>query len=240
MNQYPSILRLLEAERERYILEAAELERRLNFVRNQISSLDTLIKGYLVEEQMYSNSRHLPNLDSTQAFLQHSSDSESADDELQNTSLADESSQDAGFESHQNPQNQPREQNSSLIPTSQISGDEESTNFTLEPDISDIPKLTTPRKSSQVSLLSEYQDYSVQNAILILMRRRPDLHMHIDAVVRDLYGDLSPLELKKARTNVSSALSAGSIQGWWYRVLRADGVYTLHFEKGVTAASKRK
>ncbi len=89
-------------------------------------------------------------------------------------------------------------------------------------------------------LLPEYQDYSVQNAILILMRRRPDLHMHIDAVVRDLYGDLSPQELKKARTNVSSALSAGSIQGWWYRVLRADGVYTLHFEKGVTAASKRK
>ena len=49
MNQYPSILRLLEAERERYILEAAELERRLNFVRNQISSLDTLIKGYLYQ-----------------------------------------------------------------------------------------------------------------------------------------------------------------------------------------------
>ncbi len=45
MASYSSIRLLLEAERERYILEAAELERRLNFVHNQWEQCDFVRSG---------------------------------------------------------------------------------------------------------------------------------------------------------------------------------------------------
>ncbi|MHC5821718.1 MAG: hypothetical protein ACYT04_39085, partial [Nostoc sp.] len=73
MAEYSSILRFLEAERERYILEAAELSRRLKLVHEQMNALDALITGYATEEQMYSTSRGLSNFHSPQAFLQHNS-----------------------------------------------------------------------------------------------------------------------------------------------------------------------
>ncbi len=57
--EYQSILKLLEAERERYILEAAKLERRLQHVRYQIVNLVDLIWGYASQEQMHLNQKHL-------------------------------------------------------------------------------------------------------------------------------------------------------------------------------------
>ncbi|MHC5732216.1 MAG: hypothetical protein ACYTXY_50780, partial [Nostoc sp.] len=91
-----------------------------------------------------------------------------------------------------------------------VTEDESGDASTFEVDISDIPKLGTKRKPTSLPLLPEFQDYSVQNTILILMRRRPDLHMHIDAIVRDIYGDLPPEKLKMAKMNVTKALSTGS------------------------------
>ncbi|TBR56502.1 hypothetical protein B4U84_29640 [Westiellopsis prolifica IICB1] len=109
-----------------------------------------------------------------------------------------------------------------------------------EVDISDIPKISFKRKPTSVPLLPEFQEYSVQNAILILMRRRPDLNMHIDAITRDTYGDLPEKQFQTAKMNVSKALSTGVAQVMWFRVLRANGVYTLHYEKGVTASTPKR
>ncbi|MBG1268636.1 hypothetical protein [Nostoc sp. WHI] len=235
MAEYSSILRFLEAERERYILEAAELERRLKLVHNQMNALDALIRGYATEEQMYSTSRRLSNLHSPQAFLQQNLA------ELEEDDLKDE------YLEQQNIVEENTAINNSAIgeqtsPTSQseptITEDKSGDSSTNEIDISDIPKLGTKRKPTSLPLLLEFQDYSVQNAILILMRRRPDLHMHIDAIVRDIYGDLPQEQFKTARMNVTKALSTGSQLGMWYRVLRGTGVYTLHYEKGVTARGK--
>lgn len=232
MAEYSSILRLLEAERERYILEAAELERRLQFVRNQMSALDNLISGYAIEEQMYSTSGRLSNLHSPQALLQHNLAQLDEDDfvgeYIESESLPQENT--AITNSVISEETSPITNSESIV-----TADESRDVSTVEVDISDIPKLGTKRKPTALPLLPEFQDYSVQNAILILMRRRPDLHMHIDAIVRDIYGDLPPEQMKTAKMNVSKALSTGSVQRMWYRVLRATGVYTLHYEKGVTA-----
>ncbi len=216
MTEDPSILSLLEAERERYILEAASLERHLQHVRHQIVNLEALISGYATEVQMYSNQRHFSPLSSTQAILHGSyEDGENSDDEIDYTE------QDTELESH----------SSSPIPVN-----ESTVASAIEPDISDIPKLPTPRKPGTLPLVPEFQEYSVQNAILILMRRRPDLHLHIDAVVRDLYGDkLTQQQLKTATSNVGTVLANGVQRGLWYRVLRASGVYTLQYDKGVTS-----
>ena len=238
MTEYLSILNLLTAERDRYILEASDLERRLCFIRNQMANLEALISGYATEEQMYSAQRHLSHVSSTQAILHDSyEDVDESDYETNYTEQEpDYTEQDTGLESHTETNNNARAQTDPVIPNSPspIPVYESTVASAQSPDISDIPKLIIPRKSGNVPLLSEFQEYSVQNAVLILMRRRPDLHMHIDAVVRDLYGDLSPIQFKKAKSNVTSALSAGLNMGLWYRVMRTSGVYTLHYEKGVT------
>jgi len=71
MASLSKILSLLELERERYVSEAAQLERRLSFIRNQISTLESLISGYALEEQMYSPQRHFP-IPSSTAVLEDS------------------------------------------------------------------------------------------------------------------------------------------------------------------------
>jgi hypothetical protein len=237
MAEYSSIFRLLEAERERYILEAASLERRLQLVHKQINSLDNLISGYAIEEQMYSTSRGLSNSPTQQSFLPESVPPFGELDSASSTPPETKTQENPKTEIDAiTPENLP--DTDSVAP---LSENESPDNSASVVDISDIPKLVTPRKPGTVPLLDEFQEYSVQNAILILMRRRPDLHMHIDAIIRDLYGNLPPDQAKKARSAVTSALSAGSLQGWWYRVLRTNGVYTLHYEKGVTAnPPKRK
>jgi hypothetical protein len=235
MAEYSSILRLLEAERSRYILEAAELSRRLKLVHEQMNALDALIRGYATEEQMYSTSRGLSNFHSPQAFLQQNlaekDDLDLASEYIEQSTIVEENT--AITHSAISDQTSPTSNSEPTI-TEDKSGDAS----TLFVDISDIPKLSTKRKPTSLPLLPEFQDYSVQNAILILMRRRPDLHMHVDAITRDIYGDLPPEQLKTAKMNVSKALSTGSQWGMWYRVLRATGVYTLHYEKGVTARGK--
>jgi hypothetical protein len=235
MAEYSSILSLLEAERERYVLEADSLERRLKFVHNQMNALDALISGYATEEQIYSTSRGLSNFQSQQPILPvgltpfGEEDSASSYKETETPTQKELSSKIDEITE----KNFPASDSVASITT-----DKPKDSSASVVDISDIPKLVTARKPGTVPLLEEFQEYSVQNAILILMRRRPDLHMHIDAIIRDLYGNLPPDEAKKARSSVTSALSAGSIQGLWYRVLRTNGVYTLHYDKGVTASPK--
>lgn len=225
MADLSEILRLLEAERDRYILEAADLERRLSFIRNQMNVLEALISGYALEEKMNHIRKRLPE-SSTQAYLEDSL--HSLEEEGEPKTLEQEQELDHKI--------------NSLVTTSSStstldSKDSKSTApLPQQPDISDIPKLTTPRKPGTLPLLPEFQEYSIQNAILILMRHRPDLHFHIDAIVRDLYGDkLTPEEVKTAKTNVGKMLSTGVQSGMWYRVLQGHGVYTLKYEKGVTS-----
>ncbi|MBW4573414.1 MAG: hypothetical protein KME31_37345 [Tolypothrix carrinoi HA7290-LM1] len=214
MSELSEILSLLEAERDRYVLEVVDLERRLSLVRKQITTLEALISGYALEEQMYQPQRRLSDSSSSTAVLLNSqneivnSQHEIEEDDIESDSQTA----------------------SQLVDSTAL--------VEKEPDISDIPKLTIARKPGTLPLLEEFQDYSIQNAILILMRRRPELHFHVDAIVRDLYGDqLTSSQFKTAKTNVSKMLSTGVQMGLWYRVFRALGVYTLHYEKGVTTKS---
>jgi hypothetical protein len=257
MLEYSSILRLLEAERDRYVLEAAELERRLQHVRNQMTSLEVLISGYAKEEQMYPSQRRFFE-SSGQALLEDSPTDEADGEELGTTGELDmlspekedtrlDTAQQSSVEVNQSAVAQetaakaiaspptPNPDPQSPIPLVETVAPE------VEPDISDIPKLNAPRKPGTLAMLGEFQEYSVQNAILVLMRRRPELHFQIDAIVRDLYGDeLTPEQFKNAKMNVGKALSTGVNMGLWHRVLRASGVYTLHYEKGVTAKPSRR
>jgi hypothetical protein len=205
MTDSSEILRLLTTERDRYILEAADIERRLSLIKNQVNTLEALLSGYVQEDQMYQSLGRLSNLSSTQALLQEST--------------------------RQVAQNQEISPPPSTTKTSAFD----------DVDVSDIPKLAIARKPGALILLPEYRDYSILNAVLILMRRHPETHMHVDAIIRDLYGDeLDTQEFKMAKATVSKMLSTGTQQGVWHRVLHTQGMYTLNYEKGVTTRPVKK
>jgi Ser-tRNA(Ala) deacylase AlaX len=208
------IVRLLEVERERYVLEIADIERRLSFMRDQIHTLDNLISGYSQEEHGYHSTGGLSESSSKQTtfFLNSSSPLErDLDKALQ-----------------QIKSNMSRQQEEEL--------EEEEEEEEEEVDISDIPKLSIARKPGSLPMLKQFREYSIQNAILILMRHQPHRHMHVDDVVRELYGDdLASDELKTAKATTNKMLSMGAQAGMWCRLLQVQGVYTLQYEKGVTS-----
>jgi hypothetical protein len=208
MTEYPSILRLLEAERDRYILETSDLERRLSFIRHQVAAIEGLMSGYIHENQAVLPAQFKSEY-STQAFLEANS-----------------------FQTHEETiPTDPPETSTQKI--------EETAPSSPKPpvvDISDIPKVTVGRKPGTIPMLPEFYDYSISNAILILMRYNPDMHFQIDSMVEELYGDdLSEDELRTAKMNIGKMLSIGVQQGKWYRVLHSTGIYTLRYEKGVTS-----
>ncbi|MDF5726172.1 MAG: hypothetical protein PUP91_38190 [Rhizonema sp. PD37] len=196
---YQSIVSLLSAERDRYTLEAADLESQLQHVRSQITNIKFLISGYSLEEQV--------NLRQRDRFEEQNS-SFFNEDELKNFEPTSEVQEE--LDSNQNRQaiakSHPNQIHSGKFDTSKA----------IKIDISDIPKLTFKRKPRSLSLLPQFQDYSIQNAILILLRCRPELHFQVDTIVYDLYGKkLTYIQLKTAKTNVYKALSAGVKLGLW-------------------------
>ena len=226
MTEFNEMLNLLEAERERYILESARLERRLESVRNQINAIDNLISGYIKEKQ-HHQFYQLFSQSQTQAYLEedrHNIDILSVNENIENKPNTDidvdkkiDEERFLRVENHHEAQPQPKKNNTS-----------------------DIPKMKGGRQSESLPMLRQYQGYSIRNAILIVMRAQPDKHFHINIIVRDLYGEnLAKKQYQTARVSVTKALSLGFKSGLWFKVLRPPGVYTLMYEKGVTAKTPK-
>ncbi len=210
MTEFHEMLNLLEAERERYILEAARLERRLESIRTQVNAIDNLISGYIEEKQhdhLYQQFPQSPPL----AYLE-------ADRRDINILSVNEK-----IDLHQEKLERVDNYNEAQPQQEEI-------------DISDIPKMNGGRQSVSLPMSLQYQGYSIKNAILILMRRRPSFHFHIHDIVSDLYGEnLTKKQRDTARVSVTKALSLGFKSGLWFKVLQSPGVYTFKYKKGITA-----
>ncbi|MGB3639311.1 MAG: hypothetical protein WBA39_17310 [Rivularia sp. (in: cyanobacteria)] len=209
MTEFHEMLNLLEAERERYILEAARLERRLESIRTQVTAIDNLISGYIEEKQhdhfykQFPQSPALAYLEADRRDINILSVDEKID-------LDEEKLEPVDNYNEAQPQQE-------------------------EIDISDIPKVKG-RQSKILQISAQYQGYSIKNAIVILMRRRPNFHFHIHDIVSDLYGDnLTKKQRDTARVSVTKALSLGFKSGLWFKVLHSPGVYTFKYQKGITA-----
>lgn len=221
MTEFHEMLNLLEAERERYILEAARLERRLESIRTQVTAIDNLISGYIEEKQhhnfyqQFPQSRTLAYLEEDRRDINILSVDEKIEDKPNSDVDLDEEKLD-GVDNYND--SQPQQE---------------------EIDISDIPK-TKGRQSKLLQMSVQYQGYSIRNAILILMRRKPNFHFHIHDIVSDLYAEtLTKKQRDTARVSVTKALSLGSKSGLWFKVLRSPGVYTFKYEKGITAKTPK-
>ncbi len=218
MTEFHEMLNLLEAERERYILESARLERRLESIRTQVNAIDNLISGYLEEKQSHQFYQHFSE-SQTQAYLEEDRRSHnilSIDNNIEEQTEPNVNLEEDRFSPVVNCK-EPEEQQKEL-------------------DISDIPKVKAGRQSENLQMSSKYKGYSIRNAVLILMRSQPNFHFQINVIVRDLYGDnLTKKQRDTARVSVTKALSLGFKSGLWFKVLRSKGVYTLTYQKGITA-----
>ncbi|MEO1429722.1 MAG: hypothetical protein AAFV71_11780 [Cyanobacteria bacterium J06633_8] len=225
MTEFHEMLSLLEAERERYILEAARLERRLQSIRTQVSAIDNLISGYIQEKQHHQFYQHFSQSE-TQAYLEEG--------RLNYNILSVD-------ENNQNIENQPNSNTDfDEKELNQADSHNEPQPQQQEIDISDIPKMKVARQSESLPMLTEYRGYSIRNAVLILMRSQPDYHFHIHDIVRNLYGDnLTRKQRDTARVSVTKALSLGFKSGLWFKVLHSKGVYTLMYKKGITAKTPK-
>ena len=223
MTEFNEMLSLLEAERERYILESVRLERRLESIRNQVAAIDNLILGYIGEKQYHQFYQQLPQ-SRTQAYLEESENEPSILSLEKN--IENEVNSDIDL---------PKEKFNPIIDSRESQPEEEEE----ELDISDIPKMKGGRQSESLPMLPKYQGYSIKNAIIILMRYQPDMHFHINTIVRNLYGDLTKKQYQTARVSVTKALSLGFKSGLWFKVLHSPGVYTLQYEKGITAKTPK-
>ncbi|MCJ8283056.1 MAG: hypothetical protein MJK14_25445 [Rivularia sp. ALOHA_DT_140] len=168
MTEFNEMFNLLEAERERYVLEAARLERRLESVHTQINAIDKLISGYIEEKQHHQFYQLFPQ-SQTQAYLEEDRrniDILSADEKNENKPKSDvnlnEEIEEGKFNQVDNSQKLQLQQE--------------------KLDTSDIPKMKGGRQSESLRMLLEFQGYSIRNAILILMRRQPHEHFHINVI----------------------------------------------------------
>ena len=175
MTEFNEMLNLLEAERERYVLESARLERRLESVRNQINAIDNLISGYIKEKQ-HHQFYQLFSQSHTQAYLEEDRDNInilSVDENPGNKPNLDIEVDEKNYEEKLN---QTENHNKAKPQPKKV-------------DTSGIQKMKGGRQSESLPMLLQYQGYSIRNAILIVMRAQPDKHFHINIIVRDLYGE---------------------------------------------------
>ena len=222
MTEFNEMLNLLEAERERYVLESARLERRLESVRNQINAIDNLISGYIQEKQHHQFYQLFSQSD-TQAYLEEDSGNINILSVDENTGNKPNLDVEVDEKLDEEKLNQAENHNKAKPQPTKV-------------DTSGIQKMKGGRQSESLPMLRQYQGYSIRNAILIVMRAEPDKHFHINIIVRDLYGEnLAKKQYQTARVSVTKALSLGFKSGLWFKVLRPPGVYTLMYEKGVTA-----
>ena len=222
MTEFHEMLNLLEAERERYILEAARLERRLESIRTQVTAIDNLISGYIEEKQHHNFYQQFPQSPAL-AYLEE--DRRDINILSVEENIEDKPNSDIDLDEEK---------------LEQVDNYSEAQPQQEEIDFSDIPKMKGGRQSESLPMSVKYQGYSIRNAILILMRRRPNVHFQIHDIVTDLYGDsLTKKQRDTARVSVTKALSLGFKSGLWFKVLRSPGVYTFKYQKGITAKTPK-
>lgn len=66
--------------------------------------------------------------------------------------------------------------------------------------------------------LPEFADYTIANAVGIILEERPNAGIHADYFVRRIFDSGTPAQNRAAKSSVVPALSAGARDGKWTRV----------------------
>lgn len=124
----------------------------------------------------------------------------------------------------------------STFPLIQTRSDEESDVAT---DTSVLPQSISPIIETETStqqrslhgleipMLSEYKSLSRPEAIEQVLAEQIGTSVHIDFIVRSLYGDLEPDVFKVVKGRVQSSLTQGKESNKWFSVPKEPGYFTL-------------
>jgi hypothetical protein len=88
---------------------------------------------------------------------------------------------------------------------------------------SQFPPLTTP-------LLLKYSSLTKNQAVEKLLQEKKGNILHIDYIIRTLYGELSPDETKAEKPRMYDTLKKGVAKGQWDSVPDSPGCYTINLK----------
>jgi len=120
----------------------------------------------------------------------------------------------------------------SLLPP--LSGDEQQFFEPLQPPATTNTLLNGNRNGStssdgvqDVEMLPNYQGMNRIEALSLLLAEHSGTVLHLDFIVRSLYGELEPSLFKVIKSRVRSSLTQGVEQKLWARVTDSPGCYTF-------------
>ncbi|WP_193200791.1 hypothetical protein [Nostoc sp. MG11] len=108
-----------------------------------------------------------------------------------------------------------------------------------EPPIFPLTETSTQQRSLhgvEIPMLPQYQSLSRPEAIEQILAEEIGTSVHIDFIVRSLYGDLEPDVFKVVKSRVQSSLTQGKESNKWFSVPKEPGYFTL----SLTLLSKDK
>lgn len=81
--------------------------------------------------------------------------------------------------------------------------------------------------STKTAMLPQYQDLSKIQAVEKLLRDNLGSILHVDYIIRALYGEMDALAIKDEKARMYDTLTQGTKKGLWVKVPDSPGCYTL-------------
>ncbi len=124
------------------------------------------------------------------------------------------------------------------IPTDSIQVEQQSEPGPLieSPDVEDFPERSQGDKPAELTsryspllktpLLPQYQHLKKSEAVEKLLQENAGSILHVDYIIRALYGELEPEDIKAEKPRMNDSLKKGVAKGLWERVADSPGCYT--------------
>lgn len=96
-----------------------------------------------------------------------------------------------------------------------------------ESALQEVNSQTTSSNHNNILMLPPYQALNRFEAIKKVLSDHKGAILHIDFIVRELYGELKPENLRLVKSPIGTALSHGKIKKIWESVPDSKGCYTL-------------
>lgn len=104
---------------------------------------------------------------------------------------------------------------------------------TESPDVEDSPNEQSPSASARQAallktpLLPQYEHLTKSEAVEQLLQENEGKVLHLNYIIRALYGELEPEDIAAEKPRMSDSLKKGIAKGLWDRVPDSPGYYTI-------------
>lgn len=136
-----------------------------------------------------------------------------------------------------------QDEDSTLTPSASTEAVDEDEDSTVAPattaSVEGSEELTQPYTPTKTQMLPQYQNLSKIQAVERLLRENASSILHVDSIIRALYGELEPSEIKAEKPRMYDTLTQGTKKGLWEKVPDIASCYTYDL-KLVPPASVQK